>query len=388
MHDEMNYRQELNKSSDFSAKRATAFAALPEGGRGLREGRHEACPRTSTRRASTSSGSRPASGPCDLGMITEEKQPDWTQPPLIRAAILAPARRARREAPGQVRQRPVHQDERGQAAREVQLPEGRASRSSATTSRPPRRRRCSTTTRTWSPRSSWTRSWTAATRSATASRSACSSTSATPATSSASRGGFGRYLQNQNSMVLLVQLRPADGRLPRPVRGRRQARRSRSTSRSSRSRSRTRRSTRGRPQEFGWRYTPYAYILLKPRGPQVDKIPPLRIDLDFLDTSGYVVLPVESPAVPIDARRSSRRPAAGREARRHADARRAAGGQGRPDPGGQGGRRRAGARPGRPARHGRAGRVRGRRRPRTRGWRSRSSRRTRTRTRSSPSGRG
>ena len=41
---------------------------------------------------------------------------------------------------------------------------------------------------------------------------------------------------------------------------------------------------------------------MKPKGPQVDKIPPLRIDLDFLDTSGYVVMPVESPAVPIDAR--------------------------------------------------------------------------------------
>src|SRR5262249_23419793 len=53
-------------------------------------------------------------------------------------------------------------------------------------------------------------------------------------------------------------------------------------------------------REFGWRYTPYAYILLKPRGPQVDKIPRLRIDLDFLDTSGFVVLPIESPAVLID----------------------------------------------------------------------------------------
>lgn len=53
---------------------------------------------------------------------------------------------------------------------------------------------------------------------------------------------------------------------------------------------------------IGWRYTPYAYILLKPRGPQVDKLPPLRIDLDFLDTSGYAVLPIESPAVPIDCK--------------------------------------------------------------------------------------
>jgi hypothetical protein len=55
-------------------------------------------------------------------------------------------------------------------------------------------------------------------------------------------------------------------------------------------------------QEYGWRITPYAYLLLKPRGPQVDRLPPLRIDLDFLDTSGYVVLPVESAAIPLDAR--------------------------------------------------------------------------------------
>ncbi len=54
--------------------------------------------------------------------------------------------------------------------------------------------------------------------------------------------------------------------------------------------------------EYGWRVTPYAYLLLKPRGAQVDRIPPLRLDLDFLDTSGYAVLPVESSIVPIDAR--------------------------------------------------------------------------------------
>jgi hypothetical protein len=50
----------------------------------------------------------------------------------------------------------------------------------------------------------------------------------------------------------------------------------------------------------GWRSTPYAYILLKARGPQVDKVPPLKLDLDFLDTSGYAILPIESPALAID----------------------------------------------------------------------------------------
>lgn len=53
--------------------------------------------------------------------------------------------------------------------------------------------------------------------------------------------------------------------------------------------------------EYGWRVTPYAYVLLKAKGPKVDKIPPLRLDLDFLDTSGYVILPVETPALPVVA---------------------------------------------------------------------------------------
>jgi hypothetical protein len=53
--------------------------------------------------------------------------------------------------------------------------------------------------------------------------------------------------------------------------------------------------------EYGWRYTPYAYLLLKARGPEIDKLPPLRLDLDFLDTSGYAILPIESATVPLDA---------------------------------------------------------------------------------------
>ena len=54
--------------------------------------------------------------------------------------------------------------------------------------------------------------------------------------------------------------------------------------------------------DYGWRVTPYAYLLLKVHGPEVDKIAPLRLDLDFLDTSGYAMLPIETPALPIDAR--------------------------------------------------------------------------------------
>lgn len=52
--------------------------------------------------------------------------------------------------------------------------------------------------------------------------------------------------------------------------------------------------------EAGWRMTPYAYVLLKARGPEIDRVPSMRLDMDFLDTTGYVVLPVETPALPVD----------------------------------------------------------------------------------------
>ncbi len=60
----------------------------------------------------------------------------------------------------------------------------------------------------------------------------------------------------------------------------------------------------------GWRITPYAYLLLKARGPEVDKLPSLKMDLDFMDTSGHVVLPIASSPIPIDAtaRKSSSGP--------------------------------------------------------------------------------
>ncbi|MBL8751269.1 MAG: hypothetical protein JNK78_19080 [Planctomycetes bacterium] len=58
----------------------------------------------------------------------------------------------------------------------------------------------------------------------------------------------------------------------------------------------------------GWRRTPYAWLLLKARGPQIDKIPVVQIDFDFLDTSGYAVLPIASSPVAIDASSKAQRP--------------------------------------------------------------------------------
>ena len=46
--------------------------------------------------------------------------------------------------------------------------------------------------------------------------------------------------------------------------------------------------------ERGWRVTPYAYVALQARGSEVDRVSPVAIDMDFLDTSGYVIVPVES----------------------------------------------------------------------------------------------
>jgi hypothetical protein len=52
----------------------------------------------------------------------------------------------------------------------------------------------------------------------------------------------------------------------------------------------------------GWRETPLAYLLLKARDASADRLPPIRVDIDFMDRFGPVVLPVESPVLLVDAR--------------------------------------------------------------------------------------
>jgi len=61
-------------------------------------------------------------------------------------------------------------------------------------------------------------------------------------------------------------------------------------------------------EEYGWRVTPYAYLLLKAKSPAVDRLPPLRLDLDFNDTTGYAVLPIESAPLSLDATGATARP--------------------------------------------------------------------------------
>ncbi|MEX1095575.1 MAG: hypothetical protein WED34_05965 [Planctomycetales bacterium] len=115
-------------------------------------------------------------------------------------------------------------------------------------------------------------------------------------------GGFGRYLQNQNSggnWFFYNYGRPLENYRDKFEELARQAlaEQFEVLSITFQSESVNSKAT----AEYGWRVTPYAYLLLKARGKQVDKLPPLQLHLDFLDTSGYVILPIESPAVPIDA---------------------------------------------------------------------------------------
>ena len=49
-----------------------------------------------------------------------------------------------------------------------------------------------------------------------------------------------------------------------------------------------------------WRVTPYAYIALQAKGSEKDRVPPISLDMDFLDTSGFVVIPVESRELVLD----------------------------------------------------------------------------------------
>ena len=61
-------------------------------------------------------------------------------------------------------------------------------------------------------------------------------------------------------------------------------------------------------EDPAWKRTPYAWLLMKARGPQVDRIPPVKIDFDFLDTSGYTVLPIGTSPVVVDASHKSAEP--------------------------------------------------------------------------------
>ncbi len=302
MHDELNYRQEISKSAGFSAARDEAFAVYSKAAAEYAR----VAPTLSENEQSVAVHEQwfaAALGAVDLGMITEDKQPDWKQPSRIRAALLS--------LPGDLGEKHLGKfannlfirmsgakphvkfnylkagfqivEDHKQAAEakkvfdyyrdlvtEIKLDSVVDGSSRVGHGRPFGLFVNIRHTRDIERES----------------------------------GGFGRYLQNQNRMSFSYNYgRPTADYRDRFETAAREALKEQFEVISITFRD-EKVSSRATP-EFGWRYTPYAYLLLKPRGPQVDAIPPLRLDMDFLDTSGFFVMPVESSIVPIDCRDKS-----------------------------------------------------------------------------------
>ena len=300
MHDENNYLQEIERTPEFAPRRQKAFAEFR---------------RAAQLYAKAAPGPRAERRDNPGFRLLVLRRPRGLRPPAHhRGDALGPApaqadprgdrddsRRDRRAAPEQVRQCSLHAAEPGQAVDQVPLPEGRyrdRRRPSAGVRGTQGVRLLQGPRHRDQARGQGRRQRSS---SATSSRSVSSSTFATPARSSASQAGSAAISRTRTIQDTLTTTSAGRSRTIATSSRMPPSWRSRSTLRSCRSRSRTRRSTRRRPSEYGWRVTPYAYLLLKARGPKVDKVPPLRLDLDFMDTSGYVVLPVESPTIPVDA---------------------------------------------------------------------------------------
>lgn len=299
LHDEINFRQELSRSTDFAPNRTVAFGIYHRAAASYAKAAI-ALPESEQTTTVYEQWFSASLGAVDLGMITEEKQPDWKQFPLIRAAILA--------LPGELAEKHLAKfannlfirmsgakphikfnylkagfqivgdhkqaveakklfDYYKDLVTEIQLDVKVDGSSNVGHGQPFGAFVNLRHTRDIERES----------------------------------GGFGRYLQNQNSMQYAYNYgRPTTDYRDRFEAAARSALKEHFevlsvTFQDEKVSSRA-------DREYGWRYTPYAYILLKPRGPQVDRIPQLRLDLDFLDTSGYAVLPVESPIVLIDSR--------------------------------------------------------------------------------------
>lgn len=299
LHDEVNYRQELSKSSQFSKRRSAAFElyrkAAAEYGQAVRT-----LPDAEHTTSVYEQWFAAALGAVDLGMITEEKQPDWRQPALIRAAILA--------LPGDLAEKHL-----GRFANNLFIkmsgakPHVKFNYLKAGFEIVGDHKQAVEAKKVFD----YYKDLVTEIRLEAVPDGSARVGHAQPFglfvnlrhTRDIEResGGFGRYLQNQNNMMYSYNYgRPTADYRDRFESAARAALKEQFEVLSVTFQDEKVNSRAG--TEFGWRFTPYAYILLKPRGPQVDKIPPLRLDLDFLDTSGYVVMPVESPAVPIDAR--------------------------------------------------------------------------------------
>ena len=302
IHDEVNYRQELAKASDFSAKRSEAFALYQKAAAQYAKD-VKALPEDEHNVTVFEAWFAAALGAVDLGMITEEKQPDWKQPPLIKAALMA--------IPGDLAQKHLDKFANNLFTRlSGAKPNVKFNYLKAGFEIVGDHKQAAEAKKVFDYYKDIVTEIKLEALVDGSTRVGHGQPFGVFVNIRHTRdieresGGFGRYLQNQNSMVYSYNYgRPTADYRDRFETAAKSALKEHFdvvsiTFQDEKVHSRA-------AAEFGWRYTPYAYILLKPRGPQVDKIPPMRIDLDFLDTSGYVVLPVETAAVPIDCRDSA-----------------------------------------------------------------------------------
>lgn len=303
IHDEVNYRQELNKSSDFSKVRLRAFAVYQKAAAEYAKA-VKTLPEAEHTTAVYEQWFAAGLGAVDLGMITEDKQPDWAQPPLVKAALLA--------LPGDLGEKHL-----GKFANNLFIkmsgakPHVKFNYLKAGFQVVGDHKQAAEAKKVFDYYKDLDTEIRldalvdGSTRVGHGQPFGLFVNIRHTRDIERESGGFGRYLQNQNSMTFSYNYgRPTTDYRDRFEQAARSALKEQFEVLSVTFQDEKVNSRAG--SEFGWRYTPYAYLLIKPRGPQVDKVPPLRLDLDFLDTSGFVVMPIESPAVPIDAK-----PAAG-----------------------------------------------------------------------------
>ncbi len=302
LHDENNYAQEIARSSDFAARREAAFAEFARAAELYAAGLAE--------RPEDEETSRPydtwfyaALGACDLGAVTHEQQPVGAQFPAIRAALSALPDEAAERHTGQfantlfTRMSSVSPDvkfryvrhgldiagdhERAELAREVYdyykdlVTEIRLETNIDGPDRVGHGEPFGLLVNIRHTREI-----------------------------EREAGGFAKYLVNQNNQGFSYNYgRPTEDYRDKFEEA---ARESLDEHFEVLSVTFNHPDTHSRAvEEYGWRVTPYAYVLLQARGPQIDRVPPLRFDLDFLDTTGYAVLPVESAPRPIDATQRS-----------------------------------------------------------------------------------
>lgn len=303
LHDEVNFRSELSKSSDFSTQRSAALNIFKQAAE-----QYDALLRTRTLPEDEETTMvydqwfYAALGAVDIAMINEEKQPDFKQMPLIKAAIL--------KLPGDLAERHMNKfannlfSRMSSAKAQVKFRylQGGFDIVDADHKQAHEARKLF----------DYYKDLITEVKLSTEVDGGDGTVGHSEPfgvfvhllhTRDIEResGGFSRYLQNQNSLRWSYNYgRPTADYRDRFETSVKEALKEQFdvisvTFESEKVHSRSAR-------EFGWRITPYAYLLLKAKGPQVDKLPGLRIDLDFLDTSGFVVLPVESPVVVIDCK--------------------------------------------------------------------------------------